>query len=748
MVKDVSFVQEKSIRSPSFSDPEHVAMAKHQTPTIPFRRRRHSPANALTENLQQASFSVKSPTSSSTDDTNSFGDADSTRANLEIENCSTEDAKLLLSSLELHVLCQNACTVEDLHRIMPKISVETASTQDQYGRTALHVLSENQVLAESCWCGRQQQHLSLPSSIDVAPNGGIPWSASFSSPSAVQRGTRGFHRRTFSTGSNNSLNSTNMVFLLEEPNTEMMEHFVIVVETIWKTYPPAMMTTDERGCIPFEAALHDWVNSCYSPNATFAPAASSEHHSTIRSLVQSVSAPSSMIPSFRQLKNSLTSRWINASAIGYQNHRSANDSQRTIIQQQQLSTLDVEVGHDSLAHEIHPLNNTSRNRIMPRQVRVTAPLLSTIKMLSILLESMADVSTVDIENATSTFATRHPRKVRGRSLLDELNYHTQRDMRSSIVHSVASIADFLKTCLFIEDQVQRNQCLETTLMRNVLLSKHSVGTGTWLTDMLQSHEKRTSDLAIDYLQIVSNTSLEQNRDDVQNETIKGTAQRPSCTKVCDNDIQSRNELYLEVSRIQNFVPSLLSLGETQIEEAATTKIVREVLDRIISRPFAVTVVFCDALFLALLIFGYRSAVHAVLLGSAPGTVLKYIYLANIGIFYFVIREIGKAISLGMITRRASVYLTFWNLIDFLTTFLALISTVAIRCGFTGLRSLCAVATGCMWLRVLSYLKGINMQLATFVLAILQVNPFGDKMPISCSVIMILLLTMFPLYFVP
>jgi hypothetical protein len=27
----------------------------------------------------------------------------------------------------------------------------------------------------------------------------------------------------------------------------------------------------------------------------------------------------------------------------------------------------------------------------------------------------------------------------------------------------------------------------------------------------------------------------------------------------------------------------------------------------------------------------------------------------------------------------------------------------------------------MWLRVLSYLKGINMQLATFVLAILQVR---------------------------
>ena len=83
----------------------------------------------------------------------------------------------------------------------------------------------------------------------------------------------------------------------------------------------------------------------------------------------------------------------------------------------------------------------------------------------------------------------------------------------------------------------------------------------------------------------------------------------------------------------------------------------------------------------------------------------------------------------MITRRARIYFfSLWNLTDLLSTILSLVSVIAIRRGmetpagsYTGLRTLCAVTTGFLWLRVLSFLKGINMQLATFVLAIIQVS---------------------------
>lgn len=96
------------------------------------------------------------------------------------------------------------------------------------------------------------------------------------------------------------------------------------------------------------------------------------------------------------------------------------------------------------------------------------------------------------------------------------------------------------------------------------------------------------------------------------------------------------------------------------------------------------------------------------------------------------REIGKLFSLLSIAKRARRYfLSFWNLIDFLATFLALVSTVAMRWHFAldnrglddfgMLRKLLAITTGFLWLRVLSLLKAINMQLATFVLAIIQIT---------------------------
>lgn len=63
--------------------------------------------------------------------------------------------------------------------------------------------------------------------------------------------------------------------------------------------------------------------------------------------------------------------------------------------------------------------------------------------------------------------------------------------------------------------------------------------------------------------------------------------------------------------------------------------------------------------------------------------------------------------------------------------MALASTICIRIQFKQdeidyanlmeLRGLLAVTTGFLWLRVLSLLKSINMQLATFVLAIFQIT---------------------------
>jgi hypothetical protein len=126
------------------------------------------------------------------------------------------------------------------------------------------------------------------------------------------------------------------------------------------------------------------------------------------------------------------------------------------------------------------------------------------------------------------------------------------------------------------------------------------------------------------------------------------------------------------------------------------------------------------------------AVTTLLSGAATSldVVLQWIYVANIGIFYFLMREIGKLFS--VLQMRRYVW-SFWNVMDFLATLLSLASTVSMRYHFaylhatlalpidSALRILLAITTGFLWLRVLSLLKAINMQLATFVLAILQIT---------------------------
>uniref|UniRef100_A0A7S2UNT3 Ion transport domain-containing protein n=1 Tax=Attheya septentrionalis TaxID=420275 RepID=A0A7S2UNT3_9STRA len=152
----------------------------------------------------------------------------------------------------------------------------------------------------------------------------------------------------------------------------------------------------------------------------------------------------------------------------------------------------------------------------------------------------------------------------------------------------------------------------------------------------------------------------------------------------------------------------------------------------ISSPFAVAVVFFDALFLSLLLLSFRVSINGYLNGMDPKVVFTWIYIANACIFYFVIRELGKAISLSMITRGAffqSYFWSFWNIVDILATGLALGSTTAMRLNLDTdvsassdlLRALLAITTGLLWLRVLGLLKTVNMQLATFVLATVQIT---------------------------
>ena len=97
---------------------------------------------------------------------------------------------------------------------------------------------------------------------------------------------------------------------------------------MWKIYPPAIITTDNRGYIPFEAALQEWVQS----NQKIEVVDSVGYRSTMQSIARSVQVPTAMIPSMKELKNSVASRWLSSIGIGYQNHQDTGGSQRSLSQ--------------------------------------------------------------------------------------------------------------------------------------------------------------------------------------------------------------------------------------------------------------------------------------------------------------------------------------------------------------------------------------------------------------------------------
>ena len=292
-------------------------------------------------------------------------------------------------------------------------------------------------------------------------------------------------------------------------------------------------------------------------------------------------------------------------------------------------------------------------------------------------------------------------------------------IRCRLVERIASVPNLIKTLLLLESEEERGCVFEMTIVRAVMLSKRAMG--PWFTYMLRSDTRIVSHRAVAYLSLLSNVSSEFNQQQLSHRGRAHLAYKP-------------DEVRKAVLGLDDFVPSLVGLDEAAIEQAATTPIVQKVLDTMITRPFAVSVIFFDCLFLLCLIFSFRKCADGFVEGESPVTVIKWIYVANANIFYFIIRELGKAISLSLISARgfwSKFVWGFWNVVDVFSILFSLASTIFLRVQFSedfslgeesrAIRWCLSVATGLLWLRALGFLKTVNMQLATFVLATVQIT---------------------------
>lgn len=602
---------------------------------------------------------------------------------------------------KLHALCIKASSIDDLRnarsellslKMERKEILGWSGVRDKYGRTPMHLISENKRLAEHVQGGHQGEvdELSL-------------------FPGLVSA-------------------QTSFWMDADEPARELVATNFIV-DFLLAANPSCVMSRDVDGKVPFEAAIANWINPWYDDtlrmrnhmrNTMVQGKRDSFHQTAPKAVMHALR--SSIQYAARRTKGEGSMKDESGRTNSGHNSSSQHmvDSSRNSSNQRTSSSLGIP-------------KQLTRSKCFPVNIILSSHMKFALHYLSKIIERLEQLSSARSGSRARKTDSNNVNTPQSPASLPEVDSFDRAieecfsgscaydEIKEAIVSNIASIPDFIKTIFLLDNEEELKFALSTTIVKRVLMNKHSVG--TWLTTMLQSGDKAVSGRAVDYLKNVSDISA---------------AEKPQLNAVKTSSDLSRADnhrdgLHNEMSRLKDFVPSLLALGENGMEKAASSMVVRRVMDRIISRPFAVTIIFCDALFLALLIGGFRSAVNTLLVRGDMDKIMQGIYLANTGIFYFVIRELGKAISLCMITHRARDYLwSFWNLTDLTATLFSLASVIAIRStsrsedgldilNMHGLRDFLAVTTGFLWLRVLNMLKGINMQMATFILAILQVR---------------------------
>lgn len=472
----------------------------------------------------------------------------------------------------------------------------------------------------------------------------------------------------------------------EQSNDNKLIKFVL--EAFLSTNPDGINWRDADGFIPFERSLVQWTRRIYS-------AKQSRSNRTISSNSRRKSFTTETLHSmWASTTMTVTSAmaWAGRS-LHFQAHPRDDESS------------EMEDGTLGEASVIDPRAPT----IFPTApVRLTSLARCSIKILSLILqqleEKVAQYSNRRMGNSLPRLESLQSDSFDAAmdSFRSFCQSDTAEDVAKQLVAHIAKVPNLVLTLLLIDDEIDRDWVRNTILFKRIAV--HQCSVDPWINATLQNSDKAIARRGLDYLRFVSDIV--------------------ACSK-------ENEDAFLEaIAQLDGFIPSLLALDERDIEEAATTFIVRSVLDKMISRPFAATVVFCDFFFLCILMIGFRCSVNNFLLGEPPEIILKWIYVANTGIFYFVIRELGKCITILERTRQASIYLwSIWNIADILSTVFALASTILIRINFSEtlnfddidpLRAFLAITTGCLWMRALSILKSLNIQLATFVLAILQI----------------------------
>jgi len=233
-----------------------------------------------------------------------------------------------------------------------------------------------------------------------------------------------------------------------------------------------------------------------------------------------------------------------------------------------------------------------------------------------------------------------------------------------------------------------------------------------LSDLLQDERKDIRKRAIDYLMLLS-------------DVIESEAKEFNSSE----EMEARlNELYIAVGELDGLIPSMIGIDTKMVEEASTTPLLTKVLDGLVMTPSVAFTLFFDTLLIALCIFCFRKSADGYLLGRDTISILHWIYAVNALTFYLTLREFCKAIALVTMAKSRKLFLNFSNALNILSLVFLITSVLAIRLSVPleveasqNMRILITITTGLLWIRLIGMLKSINVKMATFVMAIVQIS---------------------------
>jgi len=286
-----------------------------------------------------------------------------------------------------------------------------------------------------------------------------------------------------------------------------------------------------------------------------------------------------------------------------------------------------------------------------------------------------------------------------------------RDSRTVLVQQlIGKLPTLVPTVFLVDDDGQdsRQRILDTVLFQRLFLCAEVVD--RWLTDML-AHGGVPAKRAVDFLWRVSNSSI----DDFTGGF--GAANSGDW----DRFYERREEVFMTVGGLKGIIASLVTLDNAETERAASTATIWHAMNNKLARPFVLGLVLIDLVLHLSLMIAFRSIAQREStlskVGVKPAAVVYFICT------HYILRKGCEAWALLTVSVKVlkGYFSNLWNLFDSAAIILTLAMTIWHSNNEDEYLNGCnAFVMGLLWLKVLGFLKVVNKEMSTFILALSQI----------------------------